>query len=80
MNCVPYQVCPVCKGEGFTIKYVMDLSNSTVVNYCSQVSCIICNGKKIIPMYIVSDEIKDYYYNLNAVYISDGKGGFIPAQ
>jgi len=74
LNCVPYQVCPICKGEGFTTKYMV----GSITNL-SQCMCSVCQGRKIIPMCIVNNEIKNYPYKPNDVYINDGKGGFIPA-
>ena len=52
-NCVPYQKCPKCDGQGITSKppYIAGDQaqwDSTVINH----KCDVCNGDKIIPMFI----------------------------
>lgn len=56
MNCIPYQKCPVCDGKGF-------VWNTGVI---SSVTCDVCNGAKIIPMYIVEDE-PEQDYNIDPI-------------
>ena len=47
---VPWQLCPKCNGEGF-------LFNSSTVSSLTR-TCDVCNGAKIIPMYILSENIE----------------------
>ena len=53
---VPYQCCPLCKGNGQT---VADGFTSSVYQTCK-----VCNGAMIIPMYIESLEKKETLENI----------------
>jgi len=46
-KCVPYQKCPVCNGTG------KEPVNSTAMT----IVCTICHGMKIIPMYMIAEEV-----------------------
>ena len=48
LECVPYQKCPVCDGEG-VIK-----TPSRIEKLLISVTCNVCKGAKIIPMHIVN--------------------------
>jgi hypothetical protein len=56
---VPYQCCPKCEGQGIVAKPswvaagVNNWSSTSAVHQCD-----VCNGAKIIPMYIVPTETK----------------------
>lgn len=52
IKCVPYQLCPVCKGDGgiFTQPIVED---KTVV-VSGYKTCDVCNGTRIIPMFVIT--------------------------
>lgn len=56
---VPYQCCPKCEGQGIVAKPswvaagVNNWSSTSAVHQCD-----VCNGSKIIPMYIVPTENK----------------------
>jgi hypothetical protein len=42
IQCIPYQICPICNGQG---RVVADGFTSSVYQVCD-----VCNGMKIIPM------------------------------
>ena len=47
---IPYQTCPVCKGEGEVfISQVKDTASLSI----GWQTCTVCTGAKIIPMYVV---------------------------
>lgn len=58
LKAVPYQKCPKCDGQGMVSKPpyvagdVFEWTSSSVTHTCD-----ICNGSKIIPMFIVDDEV-----------------------
>lgn len=43
-NVVPYQICPICGGEGKIDAPSVRISKAPI-------TCDVCGGKKIIPMY-----------------------------
>ena len=45
INCVPYQLCPKCGGDGNLLRY-----NSPNLLGMTVPICDVCEGKKIIPM------------------------------
>ncbi|HCY40419.1 MAG TPA: hypothetical protein DHV48_03560 [Prolixibacteraceae bacterium] len=45
INCVPYQTCPKCGGDGNLLRY-----NSPNLLGMTVPICDVCEGKKIIPM------------------------------
>lgn len=45
INCVPYQTCPKCGGDGNLLRY-----NSPALVGMNVPICDVCEGKKIIPM------------------------------
>lgn len=45
INCVPYQTCPKCGGDGNLLRY-----NSPALLGMNVPICDVCDGKKIIPM------------------------------
>ena len=49
LTTVPYQVCPLCLGTGYTTPIGMTSSSIDV--------CTVCNGSKIIPQHIVNYKI-----------------------
>ena len=55
---VPYQLCPKCNGQGQVSKPpyiagdVHEWSSSSCIFLCD-----VCNGSKIIPMFIVSQDV-----------------------
>ena len=55
---VPYQLCPKCNGQGQVSKPpyiagdVLEWSSSSCIFPCD-----VCNGNKIIPMFIVSQDV-----------------------
>jgi hypothetical protein len=53
---VPYQLCPKCGGQGTVSKppYVAGDVHEWSSTSCS-FTCDVCDGKKIIPMYIISE-------------------------
>lgn len=56
---IPYQLCPKCNGQGtvskppYTAGDVYEWSSSSC-----QFQCDVCNGQKIIPMFILPQEVK----------------------
>ncbi len=58
LKAIPYQKCPKCDGQGTVSKPphiagdVYEWSSSSISHTCD-----ICNGNKIIPMFIVDDEV-----------------------
>ncbi len=48
---IPYQVCPICKGEG---KLFSDINKTTAL----MEQCDTCGGTKVIPMYMPPKEEK----------------------
>jgi len=53
---VPYQLCPKCGGQGTVSKppYVAGDVYEWTSSQCSFI-CDVCDGKKIIPMYIIQE-------------------------
>jgi len=53
---VPYQLCPKCGGQGTVSKppYVAGDVYEWSSTSCS-FTCNVCDGKKIIPMYIIHE-------------------------
>lgn len=49
LNCVPYQICPVCNGAGQVVAHGF---TSSVYE-----TCTVCHGAKIIPMHILSYQL-----------------------
>lgn len=49
---IPYQTCPVCNGQG---RVTSNGATSNVFDVCS-----VCNGAKIIPMHIFTEESGSY--------------------
>ena len=57
MPCVPYQVCPKCNGQGQVTKPPYIAGDQNTWSSSSAISqCDVCNGQKIIPMFILSSE------------------------
>jgi DnaJ-class molecular chaperone len=50
LTTVPYQVCPLCLGRGYTEPIGMTSSSLDI--------CTVCNGDKIIPQHIVNYNIE----------------------
>lgn len=50
IKAIPYQVCPLCKGDG-TI-FMTPIINGTSVTTGSH-TCDVCGGARIIPMYVI---------------------------
>jgi hypothetical protein len=46
INCVPYQVCPKCAGDGDLFRY----HSPALMSTNARPICDVCDGKKIIPM------------------------------
>jgi len=46
LNAVPYQLCPLCNGEGKALAF----GTSSVWQTCK-----VCNGKMIIPMFVLPE-------------------------
>lgn len=57
VSSIPYQLCPKCNGQGQTSKppYVAGDVHQWSSSSCS-FPCDVCNGSKIIPMFIVSQD------------------------
>lgn len=45
---IPFQLCPKCNGDGNLMRY-----NSPPMTTTNCPVCDVCNGKKIIPMYLI---------------------------
>ena len=56
---VPYQLCPKCNGQGTVSKppYIAGDVYEWSSSSC-QFQCDVCNGQKIIPMFVLPQEIK----------------------
>ena len=54
---VPYQLCPKCNGQGQVSKppYIAGDVHEWSSSSCI-FTCDVCNGSKIIPMFIVSQD------------------------
>lgn len=56
---IPYQLCPKCQGQGIVAKPswvaagVDNWSSTSAVHQCD-----VCNGQKIIPMFVLPKEVK----------------------
>ena len=46
INCVPYQICPKCAGDGDLFRY----HSPALMGTNARPICDVCEGKKIIPM------------------------------
>jgi hypothetical protein len=46
INCVPYQICPKCDGDGDLFRH----HSPAIMGTNARPICDVCNGKKIIPM------------------------------
>lgn len=46
INCVPYQLCPKCGGDGDLLRY----NSPALMGTIARPICDVCDGKKIIPM------------------------------
>ena len=51
VSAVPYQLCPKCNGQGQVCRpqFITDNAMTTNAAYI----CDVCNGNKIIPMFII---------------------------
>lgn len=58
-HAVPYQLCPKCNGQGTVSKppYISGDVHQWSSSSC-QFQCDVCQGQKIIPMFIIPEEIK----------------------
>ena len=46
INCVPYQICPKCAGDGDLFRF----HSPVLMGTTAKPICDVCDGKKIIPM------------------------------
>lgn len=46
INCVPYQLCPKCGGDGDLLRY----NSPALMGTNARPICDVCGGNKIIPM------------------------------
>ncbi len=46
INCVPYQICPKCVGDGDLFRH----NSPAIMGTNARPICDVCEGKKIIPM------------------------------
>lgn len=56
---IPYQLCPKCNGQGTVSKppYIAGDVYEWSSSSC-QFQCDVCNGQKIIPMFVFPQEVK----------------------
>ena len=57
MTEIPYQLCPKCNGQGIVSKppYIAGDVHEWVSSCCT-FTCDVCNGAKIIPMFIIKED------------------------
>ena len=61
LNCVPYQLCPKCNGQGLVSRppHIPGDVQTWSSGDSSPYQCNVCDGKMIIPMHIVEENTVD---------------------
>ena len=48
---IPYQLCPKCHGDGDLARH----NSPSIISTTVSVTCDVCHGAKIIPMYEIKE-------------------------
>ena len=55
---IPYQVCPKCNGLGEITQEYNIVEGFVTSTYTMPLTCPVCQGAKVIPMYKIQDNNK----------------------
>ena len=73
VNCVPYQKCPICDGSGLDTRFVCAGSPFGQI-------CTVCDGKRIIPMHVIKEELKVVENNKSSITCYNRCGNTLPSN